>query len=197
MTPVFASEFRARIARCILPLVAAAAVAACSDSLAPKADQTNVSQSFTAAALTGSATNAPAALNLVNKAITRIDGGFDFDLAFDLNAQGNAVLLPLGLVGTPLAGAHLVGLQRLTGSFDNAAEAPKSGYVFDSTMVVGLGQVVAVQAQESMCSLSLTPYIFAKVVIDSVSVPQRKLYGRTLINLNCGFRSLAPGTPSF
>ena len=34
-------------------------------------------------------------------------------------------------------------------------------------------------------------------VIDSVNVPARALYGRTLINLNCGFRSLAPGTPKF
>ena len=45
--------------------------------------------------------------------------------------------------------------------------------------------------------ISFTPYIFTKIVIDSVNVPARALYGRTLINLNCGFRSLAPGTPKF
>jgi hypothetical protein len=181
----------------LAPFAAAAALWACEDPFAPKADQPNSIQSFAASALTGTPTNAPAALQFVNKAITRIDGGLDFDLAFDIDKQNRPVLLPLGMVGTPVGGARLVGLQRMVGNFDSVTAAPKSGYVFDSVMVVKPGAVIAVQAQESVCSLSLTPYIFAKIVIDSLNLSTRTLYGHTLINLNCGFRQLTPGTPTF
>ena len=169
----------------------------CDDPLRIRADQTNVNQFFSVSAITGTPTNAPVALNLTNKAITRLDGRFDFDIAFDLNAQGQIVILPIGLVGTPLGGAHLVGLLRHAGVFDSLTAAPKTGYVFDSSFVVAPGAVLAIQSQVTVCTGSLTPYVFAKLVIDSVRVATRTLYGRTLINLNCGFRSLAPGTPTF
>jgi len=197
MTSITAPGLPIRIARALTPFAAATTLWACDDPFKPRADQPNVTQSFAAYALTGTPTNAPAALNLVNKAITRIDGGFDFDLAFDIDKQGRMVVLPLGLVGTPLGGARLIGLKRMTETFETAIEAPKTGYVFDSAMVVQPGAVLAVQAQEGMCQLSFTPYVFAKVVIDSVDKPARILYGRTLINLNCGFRQLTPGTPTF
>lgn len=197
MTAIIAPALPLRIARALTPFAAAAALWACDDPFRPQADQPNVTQSFAAYALTGTPTSAPAALNLVNKAITRIDGGFDFDLAFDIDRQGRTVVLPLGLVGTPLGGARLIGLKRMAENFEGATEAPKTGYVFDSVMVVQPGAVLAVQAQEAMCQLSLTPYVFAKVVIDSVDTSARILYGRTLINLNCGFRQLTPGTPTF
>ena len=197
MTPINAPGTPIRIARALVPFAAAAALWACDDPFRPQADQPNVTQSFSAYALTGTPTNAPAALNLVNKAITRIDGAFDFDVAFDIDKQGRAVVLPLGLVGTPLGGARLVGLKRMSETFDGATEAPKTGYVFDSVFVVQPGAVLAVQAQQGMCQLSFTPYVFAKVVIDSVKLSTRVLYGRTLINLNCGFRQLTPGTPTF
>ena len=197
MTPVFAVETRRKIARAAILMAATAAVWACDAPVRLRADQPNVNQFFSAAAITGTPTTSPVALSLTNKAITRLDGGFDFDIAFDLNALGKPVILPIGLVGTPIGGAHLVGLKRMSGVFDSVTEAPKSGYVFDSTVVVSAGQVLAIQAQVSICSYSITPYIFAKVVIDSVQMPTRTLFGRTLINLNCGFRSLVPGTPTF
>ena len=178
-------------------LAAVTSVWACDDPLKIRADQTNVNQFFTVNAISGTPTNAPVALNLTSKSITRLDGGFDFDIAFDLNAQGKIVILPLGLVGTPLGGAHLVGLLRMAGAFDSLTAAPKDGYVFDSTFVVAPGAVLAIQSQVGVCAGSFTPYIFAKLVIDSVRASTRTLYGRTLINLNCGFRSLAPGTPTF
>ena len=176
---------------------AATTVWACDDPLTIRADQPNVNQFFSVSAISGTPTNAPVALNLTNKSITRLDGGFDFDIAFDLNAQGKIVILPLGLVGTPLGGAHLVGLLRTPGVFDSVTAAPKAGYVFDSTFVVAPGAVLTVQSQVAVCAGSFTPFVFAKLVIDSVRASTRTLYGRTLINLNCGFRSLAPGTPTF
>jgi hypothetical protein len=188
---------RPKAIRAAILFLAVGTVWACDDPYKARADQTNVNQFFAVSAITGTPTNAPVALNLTNKAITRLDGAFDFDIAFDLDAQGKAILLPIGLVGTPVGGAHLVGLQRASGVFDSVTQAPKKGYVFDSTFVAAPGAVFTVQSQVTFCAASLTPYIFAKLVIDSVNVPQRTLYGRTLINLNCGFRSLATGTPTF
>ena len=197
MTPVLTAGIRPKIFRAGLVFGAAATIWACEDPLKARASQTNTNQTFAVSAISGTPTNAPVALNLVNKSITRLDGGFDFDIAFDIDAQGRAVMLPVGLVGTPIGGAKLVGLKRVTGTYETVTEAPKTGYVFDSTMVVSAGSVLAVQAQENICSLSLTPYIFAKISIDSVNKAARMLYGHTLINLNCGFRSLVVGTPSF
>lgn len=197
MTPIGTAGIRSKVFRASLMLGAVVTVWACDDPLKARADQTNTNQTFAVSAISGTPTNAPVALNLVNKSITRLDGGFDFDIAFDINAQGQAIILPVGLVGTPFGGAKLVGLKRVAGTYETVTEAPKSGYVFDSTMVVAAGSVLAIQAQENICRLSLTPYIFAKIAIDSVNKTTRTLYGHTLINLNCGFRSLVVGTPSF
>lgn len=200
MTPDFAPNSRRRRLR-LLALAAALAgatsLAACGDVNTIRADQDNTNQTFTVFALTGTPTNAPAAISFSNKSTTRIDGSLAFDLAFDLTKAGAPMLLPLAQVGTPVSGARTIGLLKVAGTFESITEAPRTGYTFDSTMVVVPGQVVVVQSQEANCSYSFTPYIFTKIVIDSVNVPARALYGRTLINLNCGFRSLAPGTPKF
>jgi hypothetical protein len=188
---------RARFLALAAALTGAASLAACGDVNTIRADQDNTNQTFTVFALTGTPTNAPAAISFSNKSTTRIDGSLDFDVAFDLSKTGAPMLLPLGQVGTPVSGARSVGMLRVSGTFESVTEAPRTGYVFDSTMVVAPGQVIVVQSQEPNCSYSFTPYIFTKIVIDSVNVPARALYGRTLINLNCGFRSLAPGTPKF
>ncbi|MEA3246440.1 MAG: hypothetical protein U9Q74_09820, partial [Gemmatimonadota bacterium] len=76
-------------------------------------------------------------------------------------------------------------------------EAPRSGYFFDSTMVVKPTGVLVVQAQNVTCSGYLTPYIFAKLTVDSVNAQERTIYGHTLINNNCGSRQLTPGVPKF
>ena len=176
--------------------LAIAAAVGCSDPTAFGAED-NVLTTFTASAVTGTPPNAPSAINFEGRAITRVDGNLNFDVAFDIDAQNRPVLLPLAVVGTPVTGNRIVGLQKLPGLFDSVSEAPKSGYTFDTAMVVTPGQAVAVQAQQSVCALSLTPYVFAKMVIDSIHVTTRQLFGRATINLNCGFRSLILGTPKY
>jgi hypothetical protein len=182
-------------------LLAATAVAlfvtACDDPFRLRAERENADQPFEIFAISGTAINAPAAISFVNRTVVRVDGSFLFDLAFDINKDGKPVVMPVGQVGTPLNGAPLIGLQRVSGGYDNLKEAPNSGYHFDSTMVVNPGAAIAIQAQQGFCATSFTGYIFAKVVIDSVDLSTRKLFGRTMINLNCGFRQLTPGLPSF
>lgn len=172
-------------------------VTACSDPFRLRAERVNADQPFELFALSGTPINAPAAISFVNRTVVRVDGSFLFDLAFDINKDGKPVLLPVAHVGTPLGGAPLIGLLRVAGGYDNLKEAPNTGYQFDSTMVVNPGAAIAIQAQQGFCAASLTSYIFAKVVVDSVDLTTRKLFGRTMINLNCGFRQLTPGLPSF
>lgn len=197
MMPSFSLHNTFRAARLATLVGVVALVAACDDPFASKASFTNADQPFAIAALTGADITAPAGLSLASRSVVRIDGVFDFDLAFDIDPAGKPVILPVARVGTPVGGTRLVGLQRTTTPYETLSEAPKSGYVFDSTMVFSLGAAIVVQSQASSCSFSFTPYTFAKVRIDSINATTRTLYGHTLINLNCGFRQLTPGLPTF
>jgi hypothetical protein len=178
-------------------IIVAAAAAACGDPFSQKAQVTNASQPFAIGALTGGDPSMPAGLSLANKITVRVDGSFQFDLAFDIGADGRPIVLPVALVGTPIGSVPAIGLQRQVGGYDSLKTAPKDGYFFDSTMVFSPSAAIAVQAQSSACSLSLTPYNFAKITIDSIDAKHRILYGRALVNLNCGFRELTEGLPTF
>lgn len=178
-------------------LLVTAALAACSSSVGLFTSFRNSDQAYVAYALSGTDVNAPSGLLLATKTMVRVNGTFQFDIAFDINKDGNAVILPVNQVGTPVGVAPLIGLQRNAQAYGNVTEAPRSGYSFDSTMVVKPGGVLVIQAQDVACSGYLTPYIFAKLTVDSVNVAARTIHGHTLINTNCGSRQLTPGVPSF
>jgi hypothetical protein len=189
----------ATLRRLALPalLLGAGLLCACSDPLTAAATDTNATAPFTVHALTGSGLDFADAIYFPLRTVARVDGSFSFDVAFDINAQGDVVLLPVSVVGQNPAGGRRVGIITPAGTFDSATEAPLSGYTVDSVTVVKLGQTAIVQAQEAVCSLSPTPYYYAKLVVDSLDRPARTLFGRVLINSNCGFRSLVPGLPRF
>lgn len=188
------AHFGAHVAVC---LAAALAAFACGDPYAQKATATNVSQPFVIGALSGSDVTVPAGLSLSSGITVRIDGSFQFELAFDIASNGAPIVIPVGLVGTPLSAPPAIGLQRVTGGYDSVKTAPKDGYFFDSTMVFSAGAAIVVQAQSSICSSTLTPFTFAKITIDSIDRGHRLLYGRALINQNCGFRELTEGLPTY
>jgi hypothetical protein len=188
------AHFAAHLA---LALAVVGAAAACGDPYANKASVENSDQPFAVGALTGGDPSQPAGLSLANRITVRVDGSFQFDLAFDIAPDGRAVILPVSLVGTPISAPPAIGLQRVAGGYDSLKTAPKDGYFFDSTMTFTPTAAIAVQAQSSNCSLTLTPYTFAKVTIDSINKQTRTLYGRALINLNCGLRELTAGLPTY
>jgi hypothetical protein len=94
----------------------------------------------------------------------------------------------------------VVGLQKVSGSFDTVLEAPKDGYETDSALVMAPGEVVAVQSAHNfssdLCAYSISPNIYAKITVDSVNLASRTLYLRMGLDPNCGFRSLADGIPT-
>jgi hypothetical protein len=159
----------------------------------------NATQAFFVHALTGSPIATSTAIAFPGRAVTRVDGTFNFDVAFDIDRNGNVVLLPPELVGQNPGGNRLVGIITNIGSYDQIVEAPLKGYTVDSTTVVSRGQAVAVQAQEPICSTSnpAAPYLYAKMVVDSVDIVGRGIYGRAMIGGDCGYRQLIAGFPAF
>jgi hypothetical protein len=195
-------SFRAGIPRRLIPavLLACAAVAgACDGPALPPGQTQNGTQTFFVHALSGSPFATATALVFPGRAVTRVDGTFGFDVAFDINSDGAVVLMPPELVGQNPAGNRLVGIRGGLGSYDNITEAPLGGYTVDSVTVVVRGQAVVVQAQEPLCSTSnpVAPYLYAKIVVDSVDLVNRAIYGRTMIGGDCGYRQLIPGFPAF
>jgi len=182
----------------VFALVLAAAIgAACSGPSRTPAVYTNAAQAVTLHALSGTPTYLASALSIPGKTTTKVDGSFSFDVAFDINAAGQIVYLPPHMVGENPVGNRRVGIMLATTSFDNVSEAPLSGYVYDSVTVARVGQAVIVQTTASTCSIYALPYLYAKIVIDSIEPVTRTLWGRTTINQNCTFRSLADGLPTF
>ncbi|HEV8408961.1 MAG TPA: hypothetical protein VGQ30_00545 [Gemmatimonadaceae bacterium] len=188
--------------RRIIPvaLVAFASIAGACDYNSISAGLTeNATQPFFVHALTGSPLIASTAIAFPARAVTRVDGTYNFDVAFDIDKNGNIILLPPELVGQNPGGNRLVGIRTNIGSYDNITEAPLTGYTVDSITTVSRGQAVAVQAQEPVCQTSnpAAPYLYAKIVIDSVDLVGRGIYGRTMIGGDCGYRQLIPGFPAF
>ncbi len=195
-------HFFARIPRRLLPVgfaVCAVVAAACDGPSTTPGTTELASQAFFVHALTGSSLSASTALSFPARSVTRVDGTYSFDIAFDINADGNVVLLPPELVGQNPAGNRLVGILGGLGTYDAITSAPLTGYTVDSVTVIGRGQAVVVQAQEPVCisSTPVSPYLYAKLVIDSVDVVGRGIYGRAMIGGDCGYRQLVPGFPAF
>lgn len=185
--------------RLSLPALTAVAVlvSACGDPYALTASYGNVEAAFSAYAMSGTPISYPSAFSIAAQAVSRPDGGLEFDFAFDMNAAGQIVLIPVKLVALNPSGDRTVGIQRRTGTYAGISEAPVDGYTIDSVTVVKVGEPVIVEVQSSACVYAATPMIYGKMVIDSVRASERRLFGRTIVNQNCGFRSFALGFPKF
>jgi hypothetical protein len=82
----------------------------------------------------------------------------------------------------------------VSGAFDTVREAPETGYDTLSAQTVNVGDVLAVELLDlNTCAFSLGGQIlYAKLTVDSVNAGARKLYARTVIDPNCGYRSVIP-----
>ena len=176
-------------------VVAFAVVAvACGDPTRPKATFANAPSSYALYALTGSPALVPNAFNFLGGA-TRADAAFLFDIAFDIDASGRAVVYPVRALAGALAGVQKrVGLQVVAGGYEALLEAPLTGYDTLTPKVLAPGGVLAVEIREpSACFSSLfSQVLYGKLVVDSVKPATRRIYGRTVIDPNCGYRSVVP-----
>jgi len=183
-----------RTSRLLVVALALAAVAC--DGIGTKAVYTNIARSYDLFALSGAPVSAPTAINFLGGS-TIADATFAFDVAFDIDGAGNLRLYPVrslagGLVGTQ----KRVGLQVVPGSFESLREVPSTGYDTLGFKTVQAGSVVAVELQDiNTCLYSLNgTNLYAKLVVDSVHTNERRVFGRTVSDANCGFREVMPDT---
>lgn len=155
---------------------------------------------ITVFSLTGTPPAYPSGLNTYGQVATRVDGNANFDIAFDINSDGKAVLYPVKLIVSSIGGDRIVGLRKVTGTFDEVVSAPTGTYQPDSAVVASVGDVVVVEANHAssgdVCYLNVSPNIYSKISVDSVNVEAHTIVMRTVLDPNCGFRSFATGIPT-
>lgn len=185
---------KSRLLALSIGLVATLGAAACSDPNRNDAAREVLADTLTVYALTGTSPSFPAGYHAASGSVTRADGSFNFDIAFDIDAARKVVVYPQRLVGVPLLGAKPVGIQRITVPFDSLTRAPASGYVFDSSFVVSPGEGLVLQVQSpTECQLFLSTVLYTKLVVDSIDTARRAVYFHAVHDPNCGFRSLIAG----
>lgn len=183
-----------------LALVASAAIlTACDDPDLLRASLPTVEDEYTVFALTGTPAAYPSGINTYVRAALRVDGSANFDVAFDIDNQGRALLYPVQKIVSSLSGTRRVGLRKVAGTFESVTEAPTGTYA-DSVIVATKGDVVIVQAVRNgsgdACQFDISPYIYTKMLIDSIATDIRTVRIKTVLDPNCGFRSFESGVPS-
>jgi hypothetical protein len=155
---------------------------------------------FTLFALTGTPPAYPSGLNTYSRLPMRVDGSANFDLAFDIDATGRAVVYPVKLIVSSIGGDRVIGLKKVAGTFDAITSAPTGTYQGDSAVVLAVGENVVVEANRGVsgdvCYLNLSPNIYSKIQISSVDLATRTLVIQSVVDPNCGFRSFAAGIPA-
>ena len=169
-----------------------AALAGCGDPVSIRAQFEIVEDTVTVFALTGTPVIAPAALSTLRHEAVRIETTRDFDIVFDIDGTGRAVLYPVQLVG---GSPGSTGIQPATQSFDAIEEAPRTGYQRDSAVVLDVGDIVIVEAEPLFCLSTIQPRIYSKLMIDAIDLATRSVRVRLVVDPNCGFRSFLEGIP--
>jgi hypothetical protein len=183
-----------------LAVIASALVlTACGDPQGIIAQLPTVTDSYQVYALTGTPASLPSGINTYIRSAMRVDGNANFDVAFDLNGTGQVLVYPVQRIVSSITGTRQVGLKKVAGTDSTVTIAPTGTYL-DSTVVAAPGEVIVVQAVRNgtndVCQFSISPYIYTKLVIDSVSVPSRSIFVGATLDPNCGFRSFEAGIPT-
>lgn len=186
-----------RATRLLAVLGFAGAVTACDDPFQLQARLPNFDRAFEVWAISGSPATLPSALVVPTATVSRLDVSGSFDIAFDIDADGRVVVLPVSRVVQPITGTRGVALQRLSGVYNTILEVPSNGWVDDSTLVVSPGESFGVRSTSLYCQFELRQQVYAKLFVESADPVTRKIVLLARINPNCGFRSLADGVPEF
>jgi hypothetical protein len=151
-------------------------------------------------ALSGTPPAYPSGISIVAGQAVLVDGFAAFDVAFDIDAQGNPVIYPVKLVVSSIGGSRPVGMQKVPGTFETVTIAPSTGFETDSALVMAPGEVVAIQSPHNgsgdLCQFAISPNLYAKFAVDSVNLQSRILYVQMGFDPDCGFRSFAAGIPT-
>lgn len=177
--------------RLLLAVLAVIAPAACGDPLSARASFETVEDTLAVFAFSDTPLSAPSGLNTIRHEAVRVDASSDYDIVFDISPDGQAVIYPPRLIGA----VGNAGVRTDTTGYARVLEAPADGYNDSTATTVAEGDVVLVRAASPSCVTAFNPYIYSKLVIDSVRTPSRTIYFRMRVDPNCGFRGLAEGVP--
>jgi hypothetical protein len=171
--------------------------AACSNTTGlPAPTVSNVVDTSTLYALFGTPITAPSAYDLNSRfllhQLVRTDQSSSFDFAFNFDSLRRPVLLPTGALGL----GQSSGLQASSLAFTAVTTAPSDGWVLDKPLVVSPGSVATVRSRPTNCLFGVTVYLYAKLQVLTVDTTARTITFQILVDQDCGYHSLEPGTPS-
>lgn len=183
-----------------LALVACASIlTACDDPNLLEAQLPTVEDTYDVFALTGTPAAYPSGINTYIRSTVRVDGNANFDVAFDIDAAGKILIHPVQRVVSSITSTRRVGLRRVDGTFESVTLAPTGTYS-DSSLAASPGEVIVLQAVRNgindACQFDISPFIYTKLTVDSISLASRVIRVRTVLDPNCGFRSFESGIPS-
>ena len=169
-------------------------VAACDDPLAlTPATATSVVDTLRLYALRDTDVVLPSGYDLPSKTAIRTDRA-QFDIAFDIDAQGTPLLYPAGALGL----SRGAGILTMAVPFDSIVRAPDKGYGDSAAVAIPVGAVFVVRSRPngSGCTFVGALPRYGKFQVLSLDPVARSVTFQTLVNQNCGYRSLRPGIPT-
>jgi hypothetical protein len=174
-----------------LAIALVALVAACADDQLPDAVFDNTEDTFTLGALTETPVSVPSAFSVLDDIVVRTDQSASFDFAY-VRSGGRSYLVPLDALGLGARSAN-PGLLASTQAYETIVDPPTEGYVTADSVEVSVGSVLI--ARSRLCSFLGVPQ-YAKLEVTAIDGASATLTFRAITNVNCGYRSLAPGLPS-
>ncbi|HWL39431.1 MAG TPA: hypothetical protein VNO75_04265 [Gemmatimonadaceae bacterium] len=184
----------------VATLLSVVGLGACRDPLELEARIETTIDTLSVFAISGTPPGYPNALTITGRQTLPISAFGGFDVAFDIDDSNRAVVHAARRVISTGGFVPTVGLQIVPGTFETVMAAPLTGYKVDSSVVVSEGQVVVLEAQHNgtgdLCTFAISPNVYAKISIDTVFAATRTIKFRLGTDLNCGFRSFAPGIPT-
>lgn len=188
---------QARLSALLVAVGAVAAVTACGEPTTPGTRFPNEEQFPVVYAMSGTSPSLPSAISVRGSTIARMDPAWAFDIAFDITDGGEVRAHSVRAVASELASVNRVGFLFVNQAFEAVAEAPTTGYVYDTTVTLPVGRVLLIDVFDfrTCAGQFLGPNIRAKLVLDSINMDSRAVYLHMLSNPNCGLRSLVQGEP--
>lgn len=171
--------------------------AGCDDPFDVGAQRQTIDVSIEAWALSDAPPSFPSGFLVPQMAVVPIGAEGDFDIAFDIDETGRLVVLPVSRVVHPPTGQRRIGFIRIDEPYNTVIEAPLTGWVYDSSIVVNPGGAFMARVQTRFCQFDIRQDIYAKFFVDSVIPAERRVKLVARIDPNCGYRSLVLGIPTF
>lgn len=171
---------------------AAVTVLACDDPFGlPLARIPNTVDTVSLYALRGTPLTLPSGYYVEFRLPVRTDTTVLFDFVFDIDAGGQAQLLPTGALGLGRAS----GIKIVDMPFDAVTMAPPRPYVDSTAVAVTAGTVAVLHSRPSSCSFLSTVFFYAKLRVLAIDPVERRIDFEILADVNCGYRGLEPGLP--